>query len=67
MNEEVNTHGFLAFLNTSLDLWGVTLGVVVGCILHIIFADDAKRLLGVELALADMSLVPRGHVRVRQA
>lgn len=60
---QVGTYDFLALLDTGLDLGDVLLAIEVGDIVEIGLSDDAQRLLGVQLALADIAVGDgsRGH------
>lgn len=60
---QVGTYDFLALLDTGLDLGDVLLAIEIGNIVKVGLADDAQRLLGVQLALADIAVGDgsRGH------
>ena len=48
-----NAYNFLAFLDTRLDLGDVSLRLIVGNIIDLIFVDDTERLFGVQFPLSD--------------
>jgi hypothetical protein len=60
----VRTYDFFALFHTRLNLMNLSLRLIVGDFINLMFPDDAQRLFGVQLPLAYMPGNTRsGHVR----
>jgi hypothetical protein len=52
--QKVSTYDFFLLLDTRLDLMNLSLGLIVGDLVDLMFPDDTQRLLGIQLPLAYM-------------